>query len=230
MIKIKKMMLYIGLLIIVVTLSGCAVSTEAPLVIKSPEQNNAFISGIVKDDKYIAMDKSFTINLPYKKGSREYELLEIDEFYSEQGVSVSFGAEGKDSNRYNLEIKNMANETSFEEQSTKLLTQYRKDLFLSYRSKPKLLKKYRFKIHGYNAIHWNLIQKVSPHQVTGLGYGLVNHQVFAINLENKVAFIWVLKTANQANKHNKIVTAYDFATSLSVPKKNINVKLLSSIQ
>ncbi|MFV2060927.1 MAG: hypothetical protein ACC653_09605 [Gammaproteobacteria bacterium] len=225
-----KIMLNTSLSILALSISACAITPKTPPVIKSAEQNNAFISGVVKGDKYIAMDNSFTINLPYKKGSREYELMEIDEFYSEKGAHVSFGVQGKNSNIFNLEIKAILDENTFEQQSAKLLTQYRSDLFLDYRSKPRLLKKYKFKIRGYDAIHWNLFQKISPQQATNLGYGLVNHQVFAINLGDKVAFIWVQKTANKANQHNKIVTAYDFATSLSIPKKNVDVNLLSSIQ
>lgn len=228
---IKTTVLNLSLSIVVIAIAGCAETNNREQVnIKTPYQSNAFISGSVNGDKYVAMDKSFTINLPYKEGTREYDLMEIDEFYYEKGASVVFGEIGKNNNIFNLEIVKFNNENSFDEESVKLLTKYSNDLYRNYRSKPRILKKHRMQINGYNTIYWTLLQKVAPKNVPGLNYGLVNHQVFAINLNKKIAFLWVQKTAKKDNNQNNIVSAFDFAASLTVPNNNNDMKLLSSLE
>ncbi|MFV1982979.1 MAG: hypothetical protein ACC657_05500 [Thiohalomonadales bacterium] len=214
-------------LLLIVIVSGCAEIGKNSSKLQTPDHNK-YISGIISDDKYYAMDNSYSISLPYKKGTPEYAIMDLDEFYHENGSNVTFGPFGKNKSIYNMELFKIKKENnsinSFEESSLKLLSKYHNNLYKSI-SDMKILNKKHIKISGKRTIHWNLLKQVS---INGGNYGSVRHHIFSIKLKNYIAIIMVEKPAAIAEEDNYI-SAYNFAFSLSLLQKDKDRNLVSTL-
>jgi hypothetical protein len=206
MIDYKKILF----IILIVMLSSCAANDTVK--IKTPDHNK-YISGSITDNKYYAMDNTFSISLPYKKGTIEYALMDIDEFYYENGSNVVFL--GKDKSVYSLELYRVKeknnNINSFEETSLKLLSKYHKNLYKTI-ANIKVLNKKHIKIAEKRTIHWNLLQSPKAYDSS---YGAVRHHIFAIKLKHYIVLVMVELSADQPDGDN-FLNAYNFAYSLSL--------------
>ncbi|MFV1985147.1 MAG: hypothetical protein ACC657_16480 [Thiohalomonadales bacterium] len=198
------------LLFLLTTLSACA--TNEPIVVSTPDHNK-HISGSISENKYYAMDNSFSIALPYKKGSIEYALMDIDEFYYENGSNVVFI--GKDKSTYSLELYRVKEQKNtidtFEETSLKLLYKYHKSFYKTI-TNLKVLNKKHIKIAGNRTIHWNLLQNPKKYDSS---YSPIRHHIFAIKVKHYIVIIMVEKPANDPDGES-FLTAYNFAYSLSL--------------
>jgi len=215
------------LFLLIPILSSCAGISKKTTIVQAPEYNK-YISGIISDDKYYAMDNSYSISLPYKKGTPEYAYMDLDEFYHENGSNVTFGPFGKNKSIYNMELFKIEEENnsinSFEESSLKLLSKYHKIIYKTIVD-IKTLNKKHIKISGKRTIHWNLLQQVS---INGGSYGSVRHHIFAIKLKKYIAIIMVEKPAGISYDENYI-SAYNFAYSLSLLQNDKNPNLISTL-
>jgi len=61
--------------------------------------------------------------------------------------------------------QNSFSKTDFNEKAEKLLTQYQNDLLFTYRSRAKILKRHRLKIHGYETLHWIGLWFIKPSSI-----------------------------------------------------------------
>ena len=204
------------LFLLIITFSGCAILKESKS--KPIQDHNKHISGVINDNQYYAMDNTFSIELPYKKGTYEYNVMDIGEFYHENGSNVIFGPFGKDKSRYNIELFKINEENkgidTFERTSLKLLDKYHNNLYTNNFKKNSVNKQY-IQISGKRTIHWNLLHKIKNHNYN---YKSVRHHIFAIKLQNYIAIIIVEKLADLSEGEN-FMSAYDFAYSLSLSKK-----------
>jgi len=174
------------------------------------------------------MDNTFSISLPYKKGTLEYNLMDIDEYYHESGSNVTFGPFGNNKSIYNIELFRVEKEnnriTTFEATSLKLLSKYHNNIYQTI-STIKILNKKHIKLNGNRTIHWNLLKKERTRRFE---YKSVRHHVFAIKLEHYIALVMVEKTADIPDGEN-FISAYDFAFSLSLLKNNQEQNQISAI-
>lgn len=208
------------LFILVIGLSACAERrNNSGLIQTQTPDYNKYISGIINGNKYYAMDNTFSISLPYKKGTLEYNLMDIDEYYHESGSNVTFGPFGNNKSIYNIELYRVKKENNrlktFEAKSLKLLSKYHNNLYKSI-SMIKVLNKKHIKLNGNRTIHWNLLKKV---RARSSEYKLVRHHVFAIKLRYYIALVMVEKAADIPDGEN-FASAYDFAFSLSLLENN----------
>ncbi len=188
-----------------------ACTVNEPIEMEVPDFNK-HISGSIDNNKYYAMDNSFTISLPYKKGTKEYALMDIDEFYYENGSNIAFI--GKDKSVYSLEMYKLKKESndfnSFEAKSLKLLFKYHKNIYKSI-AELKALKKERIKIDGKSSIHWDIVLKPKKYSK----FDAVRHHIFAIKLEQYIVIVMVGKSVKKPVEES-FLSAYNFAYSLSL--------------
>ncbi|MHB8622745.1 MAG: hypothetical protein ACYC9J_09140 [Sulfuricaulis sp.] len=95
-----------------------------------------FLKGEIKDNIYIAQDKSFTVAVPYKAGSYEYKYMHVKEQYSEYGAYVSFGPAAFDQSIYRIEtgkrVTPGSQSVKFDEVAPKIVENYKAQLQKGY--------------------------------------------------------------------------------------------------
>lgn len=206
--------------ILIASLSSCTtLNKDFSKVTQQPvPEHNKFISGHISDNKYYALDNSFSIDLPFKRGKDEFNLMEISEFYHEKGSDISFGPFGQNKSMYFIELirvnKENVSDFEFEEASFKLFNQHYKSL-AKYSADRKKMNREVMKIKGNRTIHWNLLQLADSGRYSDFSPGLTKHHIFTIELKHYIAFIMVQKPSNTPDGIN-LKSAYDFAFSLSL--------------
>jgi hypothetical protein len=202
-----QILIKISIIIMSVVIFGCS-STGGTIGGLFPAPK--FLDGKIQNDIYISKNNDFTISIPHKDGTYEFTYLQIKEQYNELGAYISFGPAAMDQSIYRLEIgKKLSPESQQVEFSSAVdlvVSNYSKQLELGYKSKPRLIKKEKTMINGFESFVVHLTQNVSNQTL--------EHEVIVTNYPKMAAIFWVQKSSGRAQKAS--INALEFAQSFKL--------------
>jgi hypothetical protein len=189
--RIRKTL--ISTCLLAVLLAGCD-STGGAIgnLVPAPK----FLRGTIKNGVYAAPDSFFSVTVPQKEGSYEYQYMKVKEQYGATEIYVSFGPAAIDQTIYRLDI---AKRVTAESQNVKLddLTASR----LIELAKAQVGKAYKGElvevasdketINDKPCYHWRFKQTVPAGIMISNRQAVLNHDVYAMDLGKGVASIWV---------------------------------------
>ncbi len=170
-----------------------------------------FTKGKINNDIYTSKDKDFSVSIPHKKGTREFTYLQIKEQYRNTGAYINFGPAALDQSIYRLEIgKKLTpeNKNNFvlSDAVDAVIESYSKQLEVTYKSKPELVKKEKILINGFESYAVNLTQN-APNQT-------LTHEIIVTDYPTMAVIFWVQESS--ANSFGASINALEFAQSFKV--------------
>lgn len=205
--------------LVIFLLAGCSTTggTIGGLGLPAPK----FLKGAIKDNVYIAKDKSFSVAVPHKEGSNEYRYMNVKEQYSETENYVSFGPAAVDQSVYRVgtarALAPNAPDINLEEVAPRILDSYMQKLSNGYGARPQIAEMRRETIHGKTARYWKLIQVAPAGKFVSDKEVTLTHDFYVIDFTKAVAIVAV-QTAEKLQGQSKGIGPRAFAESVMLYK------------
>jgi len=162
------------------------------------------LKGKIKNNRYTAPDKSFSVAVPHEKGTYEYRYMQVNEQFADGGRYVSFGPAAFDQCIYRLEIISRVapdgKTLSFDEFVPQIVNGFKALMNDAYGSAPSEIEKEQLAIQAKNAYHYRIKQAIAGDQSGVLVLGkdgfegeeqAVMHEVYLVDFGANVVLVAV---------------------------------------
>lgn len=172
-----------------------------------------FLKGEINADIYTALDRSFSVKVPHKKGSYEYTYMAVKERYGELGAYVSFGPAAIDQSIYRVETaKRTSQSIAFDKAlALHVVDNYKTQLQQGYGATLEEVTSRADTMRGRQMYYWQFKQITSSGKSMSDRTATLIHEVYVMDLEKGLAMVWVQTPADASNVR---LTPRDFAESM----------------